>query len=657
MAVEPVAIKRQNSHDSGDLPLWARVADWMVVALIVLGVFVAIEGGFVELIAGVRVSVRSGWRPLGWAVAVLLVRHRLIRRPPIHRHLGATLMTAGRAAGPLRDDLVLLGRTADRPRRTPRWMYAVAVIAFYAALTALMTYPQVREIDRSVSEDIGDPLLSTWRLAWTAHQLPRDPLHLFDANIFHPERGTLAFSDAMLVPSLTIAPLVWMGVHPLLAYNLLLLSGFALSGAAMFVLVRYFTHHTGAALLAGFVFAFLPYRFMHYAHLELQMAQWMPLALWAFHRTVQNGRWRDGLLTGLFIALQTLSSWYYGIFFVTFLAVVGTVTLLGAERSRLVRAVPPLAAGAALAAILTLPFTIPYFHARRAVGERPVSEIEFYSATPQNYLAAHPWNGMFGSFTSSLGGQERELFQGFMVPLIALIGLWPPLSTVRIAYALGLIVAFEASLGYNGAIYPVLHDWVLPYRGLRVPARMAILVGLGLAILVGFGAARMATAVGRRLPAARVLVILGVLFFLEYRSTIAVRRVWTRPPPVYEALRRDTPSVLFELPLVVPDTAFEPIYMYFSTFHWQKLINGYSGFAPPSYSKLVDMIAAGPPDDVTMKELRRRGTDYVVVHGAFFQDREAWKKMVAALDQRADLDLVHVSRWLGHQTLVYRVSR
>jgi len=84
-------------------------------------------------------------------------------------------------------------------------------------------------------------------MAWVAHQIVHDPLHLFDANIFYPERNTLAFSDAMLVPSAMIAPLVWLGVPHLLAYNLLLLSAFALSGAAMFALVRSLTGQTGAA--------------------------------------------------------------------------------------------------------------------------------------------------------------------------------------------------------------------------------------------------------------------------------------------------------------------------------------------------------------------------------------------------------------------------
>ena len=62
-------------------------------------------------------------------------------------------------------------------------------------------------------------------------------------------KDTLAFSDAMMVPSLTAAPLRcgW-ACQQLLVYNMLLLSGFALSGAAMFLLVRSLTRaHGGGA--------------------------------------------------------------------------------------------------------------------------------------------------------------------------------------------------------------------------------------------------------------------------------------------------------------------------------------------------------------------------------------------------------------------------
>ena len=178
------------------------------------------------------------------------------------------------------------------------------VTLLFAALTAAMTYPQVAQLGSGVSPDTGDPLFSTWRLAWVAHQLTHDPLHLFDANIFNPALHTLAFSDSVLAPAFMAAPLLWLGVPQLVVYNLVFLAGFALSGVGMFVLVRSLTGQTGAALVAGFVFAFLPYRYMHYAHLELQFAQWMPLGLWALHRTLREGRLRHGLLAGLFFALQ-----------------------------------------------------------------------------------------------------------------------------------------------------------------------------------------------------------------------------------------------------------------------------------------------------------------------------------------------------------------
>ena len=98
---------------------------------------------------------------------------------------------------------------------------------------------------------------------------------------------------------------------------------------------------------------------------------------------------------------------------------------------------------------------------------------------------------LFGPLTSHWGSQERELFMGVAVPLIALIGLWPPLSAARIAYGLGLAFAFDLSLGFNGISYPLLHAVRSAVRGLRVPARMAIVVGMCLAILFGYGVARL----------------------------------------------------------------------------------------------------------------------------------------------------------------------
>src|SRR5262245_57738783 len=108
-----------------------------------------------------------------------------------------------------------------------------------------MTYPQAFHLSDRVHDD-GDPLLNAWALAWVAHQLPRAPAHLFDANIFYPERRTLAYSEPLLVPGAFAAPLQWLGAPPLLVYNIVFLSGFIISGAGTALLVRALTGSGGA---------------------------------------------------------------------------------------------------------------------------------------------------------------------------------------------------------------------------------------------------------------------------------------------------------------------------------------------------------------------------------------------------------------------------
>jgi hypothetical protein len=637
------------------LPIWVYAADVAALILLGLGAYVLVDGGFVVRLFGLRISFRSAGRVLLWAAALLTARHFFVRRPALHEWAWLPLLEQGRADGPLCDDVERFGHPSAWYRRSPgrRLLLVFAVTLLFAALTAVMTFPQVRHLDSGVSPDIGDPLLSTWRLSWVAHQITRDPIHLFDANIFHPTRRAFAFSDSMLVPALMGTPLIWLGVPQLVAYNLLFLSGFALSGVGMFVLVRSLTGSVGAALVAGFVFAFLPFRFVHYAHLELQMAQWMPLCLWGLHRTVQHGRIRDGLMTGLFLAFQTLSAMYYAIFFATFLVPLTVALLLASGRERLIRSIGPLAAGAVLAGVLVAPVAIPYLEARQDVGQRPEWEVQHYSATPTNYLAAHPRNALFHKMTAKWGNHERELFQGFFAPLVAAVALWPPLSAARIAYLLALVMAFEASLGFNGLTYHWLYEYLLPYKGLRVPARMAMLVGLALSVLVGYGVARLTANRGRSAALGMTLAIAG-LVFVEYRSTLLFGHVWTSAPPVYERLRNEPESVLLELPVSSAVIHVEPVYMYFSTFHWHRLVNGYSGFSPPSYPKFLDL-AARLPTEEAMLELRRRSVDFVVVHGALFEQESDYAKTIAGIDRDDNFELVGVYPWNGKDTRLYRV--
>ena len=86
------------------------------------------------------------------------------------------------------------------------------------------------------------------------------------------------------------APLAWLGAGPILVYNLLYLAALIFSGLGTTLLVLELTGHAAGAIVAGIIFAFLPYRFDHLSHFQLQQTQWIPLTLWALHRLVRTGR-------------------------------------------------------------------------------------------------------------------------------------------------------------------------------------------------------------------------------------------------------------------------------------------------------------------------------------------------------------------------------
>ena len=71
----------------------------------------------------------------------------------------------------------------------------------------------------------------------------------------------------------------------------------------MFALARYLTGSAGAGIVAGIIFAYAPYRFEHYMHMELQWAMWAPLTFLALHRLCDTGRLKYGIAFGGCIAL------------------------------------------------------------------------------------------------------------------------------------------------------------------------------------------------------------------------------------------------------------------------------------------------------------------------------------------------------------------
>jgi hypothetical protein len=350
-----------------------------------------------------------------------------------------------------------------------------------------------------------------------------------------------------------------------------------------------------------------------------------------------------------------LSSLYFGLFLSAYLVVVGgaiALALRGAS-SRL----KPLLAGAAVAAVMTAPLAWPYLQVRQAQGERTYAEMAVFSARPQQYLVAHSTRTTYYSVLPGPHEGERELFPGILVVALAMVAVWPPLSASRIAYTLGLLFAFDASLGMHGSIFPALAQHVLPFRGLRVPARFSMLVGLSLAILAGFGTARLGARVPRRwLKYAFGATLVAIVLF-ESRVTLSFKDV-PAPHPIYRWFEGRPAGVIAELPPLAGEAdglAADVHYLYPATFHWQRMLNGNSGYFPMSHLRFCATMRTFP-DDRAISLLQRRGVDYVVIHEEYY-GQPKYGEIVAAIEQRGEFREVARGSDKAFEARIYRLLR
>jgi len=531
----------------------------------------------------------------------------------------------------------------------------VRIVALFTLLTAIMTWPQAARLGDAAHEH-QDVYFNMWRFAWVAHALSTSPTRLFEGNIFYPERRTLTYSDAMPVESFIAAPLLWAGARPVLVHNIMLLAGIVFSAAGIFVLARSLTGSCAAGVTAGVVFAFAPYRFEHYMHMELQWTVWIPWAFWAVHRALETGERRYGAAAGVFVALQLLSSIYYGVFLATLLGLTVLLLLCGLRRDRLKKGFVALLVGGALSIALIGPYAMLYLTTREHVGERSQDQVNMFSAHARNYTIATEDNYLYGAASARAGRPELRLFPGILPVLLAVVGLLlvRP-SNEALVYLLALVAAFEMSLGMRGYSYAFLYHHVPIFSGLRAPARFGVFVLFFLGVLAAYGQA----AIEKALPRAwRMLLAAAICAVLMLEYWVAPLRLVPYPntaPPLYAWLARQHPGVIAELPIPHPEAlpGAEARYAYMSTFHWMPMVNGYSGYYPPSYLDQLARLRHFPATP-SIAALWRTGVRYVIVHAYLYSPDEA-RAVLSELAANPSLaELGHFSDGQG-DAVVYRL--
>ena len=291
----------------------------------------------------------------------------------------------------------------------------------YVALAIALTWPLVTGLTHDVPGDFGDPLYTSWVLAWDATHLGRG---WWSANIFAPHPLSLAYSEHFLPQALQALPIYAATKNPILCYNLLFLSTFALSGLGMFLLGRELTGSPAAGLVAGLAFAFAPYRIASIPHLQVLSSAWMPFALFGLRRHFATGRLRP--LAGAAAAwlVQNLSCGYYLLFFspivILYIAWELTRARLWTDKRALLRI------GVAVAVVLaaTAPFLLPYLELRQlGFSPRSLTETQRFSADVYAYFTADPNLRLWGPVAQAWPKSEGLLFPGLTIAVLAVFGV------------------------------------------------------------------------------------------------------------------------------------------------------------------------------------------------------------------------------------------
>ena len=519
-----------------------------------------------------------------------------------------------------------MARTESTPASTGASHALECLVAGVAlSLGAIfVTWPHATRFASHVVSDI-DPLFSMWRLAWVAHAIERGE-NVLHANIFHPEPYTFLLSDATFLQAALAAPALWRGVPLPAVYNALLALGLVSSGVALYwVATRWGISRWGAAVAAT-VFSLAPYRIEHINHLELQWAAPAVVVFGSLYQVLYAPRWRAGVFLGLALWLQFMASVYYAVYLLPLLLVLVSVSFACRLPDRRKTCYVGLLGGV-LCAALTLPIARLYMVQAEQVGERPVKETAIYSATPWSYLASPRDNVLYGNTHNSLGAQEKRLFPGAVALALGIAGLFSRRRRLMVGALIVVLLSMDLSFGVNGVIYPLLLDWWPVLRGLRAPARYGIFVLAGVGTLAALGCERIAAGRSRRVAALVAIVAIAVAC-VEYRSP--QHRLWRvdLEPPVYKFLRELPDGVVVELPVPVHSGvgALDVDYMFWSTKHWRKLLNGYSGYYPSSYQATLDRLNS-LPDPPALAWLRERNVRYIIVHK--YLSRE-WRRIAAS---------------------------
>lgn len=529
-----------------------------------------------------------------------------------------------------------------------------------------------------------DNRFQAWVIHWVQGALVGEH-RLFDASTFAPAPDSLTFSDHLIGLAIVLLPLRVLGLSPAAVFNTGLVLGVVADAVAAYAMGFVLTRRRSAGLVAAGVFALGPVPWLATMHINLVWRAGLPLIVaivWVLaDRAARRDPWEsvpsDRVLLvglGLVVAWQGLLSFFYAVFVLVLVVLVGAVRWRDL-RPRLVR----VAIAVGLGAAAFVPSYLPYLQTRSRYPDFrfDLDQIAFLRAAPHIVESSNVvWGGTLGRPLFGLDGFHA--FPGVTVIALVLVALGAVSSWRRrhgwSVPALGLIVTVVGALGALGPGEGAWRAWTpyalafrfLPgFSAIRASGRFVLLVLVGVAVLAALATGavidrwedRSRVGAERGRPgrpgwlvgaacAGLVIAAIGVEGLTSAREVTpaAVHRI-------DEALaEQDEAGGVVYLPVAFAtfaDYDAQEEFVLRSTAHDRPIVNGFAGYYPPSAlafaERLEDLPDASALDCLAVHDIR-----FVVV-----TERVALTPWAALADPDAAAPLELVAEVDGEQ--LYRV--
>lgn len=417
---------------------------------------------------------------------------------------------------------------------------------------------------------------------------------------------------------------------PVLAMNLLVLTGYVGTGIATFLLVRWLTGEAWVAGIFGWAFAFRADAVFNGTGAPDFTHGWvLALMVWRLFELRDEPTMRNGVWAGLASVIAISWNPYWLLMgTVAFAALASGVLIfrIRIEAGRQIRALG--AACGVLACFLALYALVTIANDSPGIRSHSLLNLYLYSARPFEYLVPRPDNILFGGTDFGLrGGLVREgnlyFYVGLVAAALAVLAFVralirsPPRrerENVLVVAWLGF-VALVCSAPPTAAVGPVtlrfpselISELTTTWR---IYGRFGIIVSFSVCLLASYGLAAVVRDRGDGMRAV-LMTLAALLVFLDLKEPrLRVTRI--TEPGIYGALEGRPSGGVAEYPLVPAAYAvYEQIFN--QDYHGRRLLNGY-----PSGS-LAEARALGLArleDPATPRGLRRLGVRYVVVNRA-----------------------------------------